>query len=387
MDFGVIHIAIFIFLGIGGVFGWLTSYSAFCQSGAVYDWVMAGNPDRLKAWFIAAATAAMLMLGLELAGWTTVDDAVQRAASLPLGRLVLGGLLFGIGMGLARACPSRLLVRAGRGQLSGMFGLFILALSGVVFYAYANKWLGAWIVQTTVPLPVSQSVVSLLAHYADISSVGVSVGLLCVLGVGVWFGLRALRKHPHQFWGALVLGILIAFAWGVSGSAFFDAVREEAAWGDVIHKGLDVRGISFIGPVRGTLEWGIQGFSFELLSLGVALCLGVLMGAVVQQLRYGWRIQNDMQWLPVSRQIIGSTLLSGGGLLALGCSVGQGLSGIAVLSLGSVVALFFMLVGAMAVHRIERIWFYSGEQTLKRRFLAFFKVDRAASSPNQLCED
>ena len=350
------HIVILLLSGglIASVVGYLSATTAFCQSGAIYDMVMVGNKLRLKAWGLAALSVVVVIAAAEAVGGFDLSGIARRSTTLPVGRLIIGGLIFGVGMALARGCPTRLIVRAGRGQLSGMLGILVVALSATIFYSQTDN-MQTIIQKTSVLLPVSQDLAVLISHGSVQNDRIIRIALLFMALSS------AVVLYAHLGWkniearGALIIGLATAAVWLLTASVVGENARDVAAFSDPMHKGLHIRSMSFVGPSISLMNWVKAGFVSHELTLGLALLMGVFFGALFVQFKYGWRFINDLFWLPLHRQIIGFMAMGIGGVLALGCTFGQGISGIGVLSLGSVLALSAMLSGAMLTHKIEKI--------------------------------
>lgn len=322
---------------LGMLLGIVLQRSSFCARAALADAFEGKDKARLRAFMLAMAVT---LLGTQLlAGFGLVDLAgtPYLRTGVPLLGLVLGGLVFGAGMMLAGGCPGRLIVRAAEGQGAALltwlvFVLAIMASLEGVLAPVREKLSGA-----TVQLPAA----SLPALLGGMPVWGVMLVLLVPLAA---FLLRAPRQSPWWGWqqplaGALV-GLLVAASWYVSiaGADEFETPLASS--------------LAFVAPAQDLLRFlAMERLGFSL-KFGSASVLGVFLGAFVSALaarRFGWTVPNGAQML---RNLAGGVLMALGGILAMGCTIGQGLAGVATLSVSSLIAVASMVVGAWLANRI-----------------------------------
>ena len=342
-----------IVLVIGLIAGYAASVSSYCQSGAISDFVFGGSNIRLKSWMLALCISTSIMVSAELFGEMDFSEIYHRSTNLALGRLIIGGLIFGIGMAIIRSCPMRLIVRAGRGQTSGFFGIFVVAVVSYIFYDQSALF-SPLIEASTVRLPVSQDITTLLSYTFSIEELWFKSSILLLAVIAILILVKQVGVFSLESRGAITIGFAAALLWIITTSFVGEEAREAAQWAEPIHKGLDIRGLSFIGPARSWVDLTISGFSISSISFGVVLLIGVFGGSLLSQLRYGLHIVNDLKWMPIGRQFLGCALQGVGGVLALGCSVGQGVSGLATLSLGSLVVVISMLFSSILTLHFEQ---------------------------------
>ncbi len=328
---------------LGCLFGALAQRTSYCMAGGLREWWRDGQYRRVGALLVAIAFA---LLGTQLLSvWGVVDLQASRYMESHFSWLLIpsGGFLFGYGMIRARGCGARALVLLGGGNLRSLVVVFGLGLSAA-----------ATLTGVLAPLRVRLTEWTLIQWPASISSLpallstnSIFIQLLPALCVSVvlftfaWFRL-ALRKHPAGVAGSACIGLLVPAGWwvtGVLGADDFDPVRLES--------------LSFIAPVSDTLQYIIWSTGMRV-NFGVLLMLGVLSGAWLTALvsrTFEWQGFSSVQDL--RRLIFGSVCMGIGGVMAVGCSVGQGLTGISTLSFTSLLALAGILTGArVAVARL-----------------------------------
>lgn len=262
------------------------------------------------------------------AGWVDLTQSIYLAGTFSWLLVPLGGVLFGYGMTLSNGCGARALVLLGQGNLRAAVVLLCLGVS-----AYAAL--------TGVLAPVRVSLAELTAwspgsFRGPFTSYYVAAALLFLAGL-LWFALRkaTLLRHKADFFGALVIGLLVVAGWlvtGVLGADDFDPVPLES--------------ITFVAPVGETLQYLMISTGVDA-GFGVLVVIGVVLGSLVSALvggRFKWQgFESPSQ---MRRYMAGGILMGVGGALAMGCSIGQGLTGFSTLALGSVMALLGILAGS-----------------------------------------
>ncbi|MDO5623091.1 MAG: YeeE/YedE family protein [Pseudomonadota bacterium] len=335
---------LWLFFALGAAFGVAARASRFCllrgltQARGQDAETPRGSAPALQAFALALAVA---ITGTQALAWTQhidLSEAVQmRARFSPLGMLA-GGVLFGAGMALARACGARSVVLLAGGNLRALLTLLCLglaaqaAMTGVL--APARQWLQGWgAVTLAQPGAVAWGQGALGAAGGALV---VGVPVLALLA----YALRhpALRRSPVQWLGALAVGALVALGWWLStvGADPFDERRATTS-------------ISFIGPVAESLLY-LQLAVGRPLGVGAALVAGVLAGALMAALAMRTaRWESFDSPARTAASAVGGALMGFGGVVAVGCSVGQGLSGLSTLAWASVPAVAGIVLGALAV--------------------------------------
>lgn len=324
-------------LVLGVLLGIVLQRSSFCARAALADAFEGKDQARLRSFLLAVLVT---LLGTQLlAGYGLVNlgGTPYLRAGVPLLGLLVGGVLFGAGMMLAGGCPSRLIVRAAQGQGAALLTwlVFVLAimasLEGVL--APVREILSGPAVQ----LPAA----SLPALLGGLPAWLVTVALA---GLIVFFLLRAQRQSAWWGWrlplaGALV-GLLVAASWCVSivGADEFETPV--------------LSSLAFVAPAQDLLRFvAMERLGFPL-KFGSASVLGVFIGAFASALmarQFTWAMPGGAQML---RNLAGGVLMALGGILAMGCTIGQGMAGVATLSVSSLIVVVAMVLGAWLAHRV-----------------------------------
>lgn len=319
-------------LFVGLVFGAAAALSRFCLRAATVELAEGQLGPRLAIWLVAFSGA---LLAVQLGVWggaLGVSDARQLATTGSLSGAVIGGLMFGAGMILARGCVSRLLVLSASGNLRAIVtGLVVTlvaqaSLRGVL--APARETLsGLWTVPGGPERALFVSGEGWLVALAGLA-------LLGALGFGLW------RKVPPlELAAALAVGLAVFLGWLLSyqiAAASFEVIA--------------VQSVTFTGPSTDTLMALVNERDLPL-SFGLGLVPGVFLGALAAALPRGEaRIQRFEPDTPMERYLLGGALMGFGSMLAGGCAVGAGMSGGSVLAVTAWVALASMWAGATATH-------------------------------------
>lgn len=314
-----------LLIGIG--FGALAQRSRFCLRSAVLEVAHGKFGVQLSVWLLAFSAAIVLTQSVILAGAFDASGARQIATRGTLSGALVGGLLFGAGMVLARGCSSRLLVLAGTGNLRSL-------LSGLVFTVVAQASLSG--VLSPLRLYISSwwtvdggSTRDLLAVLNMSHGVGLAFGLVW-LASGVFFALRS-KANWKAMGAGFGVGAMVAVAW-----LFTYYISSQS------FEVIDVHSLSFTGPAADILMLVLsppgQPWNFD-----IGLVPGVFIGAFLAAGFKGeLKLEGFKDGPSMRRYIIGAALMGFGGMLAGGCAVGAGVSGAAVFAVTAWVMLTAM---------------------------------------------
>ncbi|SEO43424.1 Sulphur transport [Salinihabitans flavidus] len=312
-------------LVVGVLFGVLAERSKFCfRRGLVGEY----RRSALGVWLMALAVAVVGTQAAVHAGLITFGDHRFMSTDLPLLALVIGGGLFGIGMVLTRGCASRLTVLIGTGNLRALMSVVVFA---IVAHA-AMKGLLA-------PLRVAVTSVTVPIESAALPGPAV-VWAIVIAAASLIYALRSGSRPGHLVIAAMI-GALVPLAWVGTGFILYDDFDPIA-----------MQGLSFTLPATETLFFGIASSAIPA-SFGTGLIAGVIGGALLSALLFG-----SFQWQSFEtpgqtrRYLLGGALMGLGGVLAGGCTVGAGLSGVPTLSLAAVIALLSMAAAALLTQRV-----------------------------------
>ncbi|GGX60453.1 lipocalin [Tateyamaria omphalii] len=326
-------------LVVGLIFGVAALQSQFCLRAAAVE-VADGRPGpRLAIWQVAFFAALVTVQLATMGGVLDTGEARQLAATGSLSGAIIGGLMFGAGMILARGCVSRLLVLSATGNLRAIVtGLVVTivaqaALSGVLSPVRENLAL-IW----TVPGGVGRSVMAVMG--LDVR-VLVGVAALAFLAA-ILFG-RHQRVPVSELAAAALVGVAVFAGWLLT-----HAVAQ------VSFEVTPVQSVTFTGPSTDTLMALVTSADVRP-SFGLGLVPGVFVGALVVSLIKGQaRIQRFEADTPMERYLLGGAMMGFGSMLAGGCAVGAGMAGGSIMALTAWIAVFCMWVGAMLTHRFMK---------------------------------
>lgn len=356
---------------LGGVFvlamvlGAVSSKTHFCTMGGVSDWLNIRDTGRLGAWFMAIAVAMLGVTLLEAAGVLSLAATrpPYRETGFALIRYLLGGFAFGIGMVLASGCPTKNLVRLGNGSGQALVALLAIAggawlMTRTNFYALVfHSWLQYLTVDFSRYGIPDQDLGSLLAAAGgfDAQRLRLLLGLALALLIALVVARSAdFRARGDNLLSGLVVGLCVIGGWYLSGGPWGQSWQDAAQWLDQPPAGVGVQSFTFVNPLGEMLTYIGAGAPARLLTFGIVAVAGVVTGAfghsiVARRFRPEW----FRSWSDFLRHLIGGALMGIGGVLALGCTIGQGISGTSTLALGSFLALGAMILGAASAMKIQ----------------------------------
>ncbi|MGJ4895027.1 YeeE/YedE family protein [Bradyrhizobium oligotrophicum] len=326
-------------LMIGLVYGVVGLLSGFCMMSSLRGWWADGDRRLVRTYALAMGIAIIATQLLAANGAVDLGKSIylQPTFSVPL--MLLGGVLFGYGMVLANGCGSRALVLLGRGNLRSLVVVTVLAiaaemtLKGLIAPLRIALMQGSQTTATATSLPAVLSVGGL--H-------GAAARLLPALGLGgalIVFALAhaPFRRAPGQMFAGLVVGLLIAAGWFATGTLGADDFNP-----------VPVASLTFVAPIADALQY-IMLSTGSTANFGIATVAGVLAGSLVTALATRrFRLEGFHSPHHMLRSVGGAALMGIGGVMALGCSVGQGLTGLSTLALPSFVAIAGIFIGTAA---------------------------------------
>ena len=320
-------------------FGATAQGSHFCTMGGISDMMLMGDTRRFRSWMLAVAVALLGTQALWGLGYVDLGAAIYRTPNLGWFGGILGGLMFGFGMVQAGGCGAKLLVRLGGGNLKSLLVFLVVAVTAAMtlhgLLAMARVGLeGA----TTVTLASSQGLDEMLAHGTGLAAEPLRWGLSVLIGGGLvlWClkdkGFRGDRTHVSA---GLVIGLLIPVGWFITGHLGQDDFDP-----------IPVASFSFIAPIGDSLQY-LMTYTGASINFGIASVGGVVFGAFLMALgTRSFRLEGFSGIQDMKATLAGAVLMGIGGVLALGCTIGQGMSGISTLALGAFIALFSIMGGA-----------------------------------------
>lgn len=337
---------------VSALLGAIMHRSHFCTMGAVSDAVLMGSFTRLRQWALAVAVASFGFGALTLAGLISPLQSVYAVPHVYWFSSIAGGLLFGWGMVLASGCGSKSLVRLAAGNLKSLLVLLAMGLSalmtlkGVLAFprVYAFETL-TWDPQQGVFLG------QWLSHFfnMDLSNGVFAASLMMALLLLTWILQDRSFLSAGNLSAGISVGLIIVCVWSISGVMGHvlehPDTLEEFYVATFSHK---MEAISLTAPVAMGFD-ALLYFSdgTKRLTLGMASVIGIMIGAFLNALFNGTlRLESFVSSQDFVRHLLGGSLMGIGAVLAMGCSIGQGLSGLSTVNLPSLMATCAMLLGA-----------------------------------------
>ncbi|MBC5783842.1 YeeE/YedE family protein [Ramlibacter sp. USB13] len=351
--------------GVAFAFGALVQRTGFCTMGAVSDAVAMGEYTRLRQWALAAAVATFGFAALAAGGILLPPQTLYASTRWLWLSALFGGALFGFGMVLSSGCVSKTLVRVGGGSLKS---LVVVLVAAIAAFATLRGLTAVWRVNTVdrvaVDFGANADLATLLARATGMGSTGAALaGAALVGGALLAFALATREaRRPHNLLAGAGVGALVLAMWWVTGSLGHLAEHPETleeAW--LATNSRRAEGLSFVSPTAFALDWLIFfSDASKRLTVGIVSVLGVVAGsAVVALARRRFRWEGFANTPDLGHHLAGGVFMGIGGVTALGCSIGQGVTGLSTLSLTSLVAAAAMVSGAVAgvkyqMWRLER---------------------------------
>lgn len=338
--------------GLAVLFGALCQRTRFCTMGAVSDVYAMGDWRRARMWVLAIAVAVLAFNGMAVAGLLDPAGSIYTGPRVLWLSALLGGAVFGFGMVLSSGCISRNLVRLGAGSLKSLVVLLVAAIAaGATLRGLTAVLRVATVEKVYVELPGGQALPALAAGLGGAPgpwALGIAAVLACALLAWV---LKGRDGRTGEVWLAgLGVGLLIAALWWVSGHLGF--LPEDPRTLEPVYLATNSRhmeSLSTIAPVAYALDWLLL-FSDQskTLTLGIVSVAGIVVGAGLMAWREGsFRWEGFAGVGDLGLHLAGAACMGVGGIVAMGCTIGQGITGVSTLSLGSFIALAAMVAGAL----------------------------------------
>jgi uncharacterized membrane protein YedE/YeeE len=347
--------------GLGIVFGFIANKTNFCTMGAVSDVVNMGHWGRMRAWLLAIAVAMIGTNLLAYFGYLDLSKTIYTGSNFPWLAYIVGGLCFGVGMTLASGCANRTLVRVGGGNLRSVVVFIYLGFAALVTL---KGILGAFRVNVlqapavTIQLDHGQTLPALLSGMFGLSPSTLQPVIAGVIGLAILifvFKDRTFRNSLDNNLSGLIIGLLVIGGWYLTGHLGFGEnpdTLEMTYMGTNSHL---AESMSFVAPTGYTLEyWAYWTDASNIVTFGVATVFGVGIGSFLYALvtkSFRWEAFSSAQ--DMFYHIIGGTLMGFGGVTAMGCTIGQGITGVSTLSLGSFLALASIIAGSAITMKIQ----------------------------------
>lgn len=348
------------------LFGALVQRTHFCTMGAISDVVNIGDWTRMRQWGLAIGVAMAGFAAMAYAGVIDPAKTIHGGNRWLWLSSAVGGALFGFGMVLASGCGSKTLVRVGGGSLKSLVVMLVMGFAAFATMKGITAVLRVSTVdQVAVEFSGTANLPYLLAGASGLSPA--LAGLLLGLGLGAALIVWALRGEefvrPENLIAGIGVGAIILAMWWVSGHLGYVAEHPQTLEEVFLatNSGRS-EAMSFVAPIAYALDW-LMFFSdkSKVLTLGIVSVFGVIVGSALMALwsrTFRWEGFGSTE--DVANHLMGAVLMGIGGVTAMGCTIGQGLTGLSTLGLNSLVAFAAILAGAKGgfsyqMWRLERM--------------------------------
>ena len=367
MEFTIHNQVLLAVFAVGAIMGAVANKTNFCTMGAVSDWVNIGDTGRMRAWVFAMAIALIGVLGLEAAGTVNLYGETfppYRTAQFAWLRYILGGLLFGIGMTLGSGCGNKTMVRVGSGNLKSLTVLIVGAIA-----AYLMMWTAMfehaflpWIQPTTIDLArygvPNQELSTVLATMVGTKGTPAFhfiVGVLVAAGMLAFvFRSGDFRGSRDNALGGAVVGLAIVAGWWITGGPWGRSWKEFAEFAVSVPSRVQTQSYTFVSPMGDAARYLLDPANLALVNFGVMALAGVIAGSLVYALvTRTFRIEWFSSVQDFLRHAAGGALMGVGGVLALGCTVGQAITGMSTLAIGSILTFLAIVIGSAGTMKFQ----------------------------------
>jgi len=366
---------------IAFIMGAVATKTNFCTMGAVSDLVNMGDSGRIRAWLLAMAVAMIGVTIVESMNILTVDVTrpPYRGSNFAWLEYVIGGIMFGVGMTLGSGCGNKTLIRMGGGNLKSIVLFSVIAICA---YFMVNPFPGTdmtiysevfykWTNTATVSLAGKQDLGSLIGGNAgvDVSTLRMALGLIIGIAlIAFVFRSAEFRSTRDNIVAGIVIGLCVLGAWYVTGGmGNINIDGESYSWTSYASNdnwsmleegtrpdGVAVQSYTFINPIGETLGYALSGFDANAFTFGLAALFGIIAGALFWSLvSKSFRIEWFVDFKDFLTHVIGGILMGVGGILALGCTIGQAITGVSTLALGSFIAFGSIVLGSALTMKIQ----------------------------------
>ncbi|MCU7834281.1 MAG: YeeE/YedE family protein [gamma proteobacterium symbiont of Taylorina sp.] len=375
-----LFLAVFI---VAFILGAVVNKTNFCTMGAVSDMVNMGDYSRFRSWLLAIAIAITGILVMEFMGLVNADNSYPpyRASQLIWAENILGGFLFGIGMTLASGCGNKTLIRIGGGNLKSTIVFIIIAL---IAYFMAVPLPGAgdqtlysiifydWIRPLAISLETHQDLGSLINSDNSLVTRSIVGAVIVFLMLVYILRSKGFRNNNDHWLAGIVVGAAVLVFWYLSSSMMVDLVDEGEQYSlseyyenwDMVSESeegkpaqgaaLSPQSFTFINPIGQTLGYISSGLQSSVLTAGIISVFGVILGSLFWALiGKTFRIEWFFNLKDFINHVIGAILMGFGGTLAMGCTLGQGITGLSTLALGSILAFVSIIFGSALTMKIQ----------------------------------
>ena len=357
--------------GLALLLGVVASKTNFCTMGAVSDIVNIGDTGRMRAWFFAIGVAILGVMVMEYLGLVDMSlttsgetsNPPYRAPVFSWPRHLLGGIMFGIGMTLASGCGNKSLLRLGAGNLKSIFVLLTIGLGAylMIFTDFGYTFFLSWMEPATINLVDSgiehQGLGAIVSHFANTDPAMTGYILAALIGgLMILWALKSsdFRGESDHIIAGIFIGLIIVAAWWATAGSLGQELLEEAEMMDERPYGLGAQAFTFVQPTAHFLMWLKSGLSSNYVTFALVAAAGVISGSFLYSIvTRSFRIEWFNSWKDFINHIIGATLMGIGGVLAIGCTIGQAVTGASTLAIGSFLTFAAIVFGSALTMKIQ----------------------------------
>jgi len=333
-DFLGAEIAVLGGLAGGVVLGIAARWGRFCTFGAIEDQVLGADGTRLRMWGLAIAVAIAGVFAINAQGWINVEESIYLGNPVTLVSTIVGGLLFGLGMSLVGTCGFGIMSRIGGGDMKSIVTFLVMGISAFATMNGITASLRVWLFPTPSQSDSPAGIAHIIGNAVSIEPNLIAFASAIILAIVVLLN-GALFRNVRYLTAGIIVGLVVVFGWWITGVAGADPFDPQP-----------LGSFTFAAPIGDTILF-IMASTGTKLDFGIGAVAGVIVGAYVTTLAlrdFRWEACEDA--IELKRQMLGGMYMGIGGVLALGCTVGQGMSAASALAVSAPIALASMYVGA-----------------------------------------
>ncbi|MGD8999226.1 MAG: YeeE/YedE family protein [Granulosicoccaceae bacterium] len=366
------------------IMGAVVNKTNFCTMGAVSDLVNMGESGRMRAWVLAATVAMLGVVALEAVGMANLTSTLPpyRGNEFQWGRYILGGFLFGVGMTLASGCGNKALIRIGGGNIKSIFVFIVI---GVIAYFMVDPYkqleatwyqslFAPWLTKASISLSTQQDLGSIAGGITGMDPLmmrNIIGGVIGVLVLAYLFKSAEFRSNFDNVLAGIVVGVAVIAAWYVTSNIRVDMGEGPQSLTQIYQNwdflmdsaegkpkngstNLQPQSFTFISPIGQAYGYATSTFSSTFLTFGVMSVFGVILGSLLWSIvSKGFRIEWFASFKDFIVHMIGAVLMGFGGVLGLGCTIGQGITGVSTLALGSFLVFASIVFGSALTMKMQ----------------------------------
>ena len=323
--FKIVNLSAFI---LGLLFGAIAQKNQFCFSGSIKDYILTDSTKRAASVVMAIIVAIVATYAVTNFNEIDLTETNYLKENVNYFTIIFGGVLFGIGMMIADGCSSRHLVKFAQGDAYSLVTLIFIAI-----FAYATT--KGFLSELITPISQNETLIGISSYLAN-EQLNIFVIIVPLL-IFLWLLTKSFRRILTLKDG-VVMGLIVAAGWYITGVIGIESIERQVS----------LASVTFVYPSAQTLEF-FSYYQITELSFGISVVLGVVSGAFIMSKfnrKYSFGCTSNLQHSKIKFNMIGGALMGVGGVLAIGCTVGQGLTGISTLAFASVLAISSIMLSA-----------------------------------------